>query len=125
MGAPTGQSLGSALEDHACRWLQSQGWRCIDRNWRCRAGEIDLVMLDGEVLVFVEVKARRSRQMGEAEEAITPAKAQRLLATGEWFLSEHPEFADAIWRIDLVALSLGRSGEIERTTRIESVVVSG
>ena len=67
-------------------------------------------MTDGDELVFVEVKTRVGRAMGSAEEALTSSKARKLVATAEWYLAEHPELGDPIWRIDLVAITLDATG---------------
>src|SRR6476620_794266 len=103
---PTPRSkLGSAGEQHARRYLEAKGFRWMDSNWHCLAGEADLVMIDGTEIVFVEVKTRRGDSAGTAEESVTASKAAKLLATGEWYLGEHPELGDPIWRIDLVAIT--------------------
>lgn len=117
-------ALGAAGERHARAVLEGRGWRFVEANWRCAAGEIDLVMADGGELVFVEVKTRRGESSGRAEDAVSPAKASRLLATGEWYVSEHPEWQDAIWRIDLVAITLGPGGSPLRVSQVENAVVS-
>jgi Holliday junction resolvase-like predicted endonuclease len=75
--------------------------------------------------VFVEVTGRISERAGFGEEAISPAKARRLLATGDWYVSEHPEFQQSIWRIDLVALTLSHDGAVRRLTHLENVITAG
>jgi len=117
-------ALGAAGERHARAVLEGRGWRFVEANWRCTAGEIDLVMADGDELVFVEVKMRRGEGSGRAEDAVSPAKAARLLATGEWYVSEHPEWQDTIWRIDLMAITLGPGGGLLRVSHIENAVVT-
>lgn len=120
---PTARSkLGFAGEQHARRFLESKGLRWVENNWRCAAGELDLVMIEGEWLVFVEVKTRRGEGAGRAEESISPAKGRKLLAAGEWYVAEHPEFADRIWRVDLVAITLARDGQVERVTHLANAV---
>ena len=95
--------LGRDGEDVAAAYLSSQGMRVVGRNWRCRAGEIDLVAVDGRWLVICEVKTRRSRTAGEPVEAVTPAKLRRLRRlAGEW-LSANGSPRRAI-RIDVVAV---------------------
>ena len=117
--------LGSAGESAARRYLESKNYAWVESNWHCAAGEIDLVMRDGPELVFVEVKLRRGEGSGRAEEGISASKSRRLLATGSWYLSAHPEIGDPIWRIDLLAITLDRSGRVERVTHIPNAVVSG
>jgi putative endonuclease len=72
------RAVGDFGEDQACRELESRGWELLDRNWRCAAGEIDIVARDGDTVVFCEVKTRRSARFGSPVEAVTPAKAARL-----------------------------------------------
>lgn len=117
--------LGDAGEGHVARLLEARGWRVIARQWRCEAGELDLVALDGDELVFVEVKTRRGDRAGRAEEAITRAKGARLMASAEWFVAEHPDHQHRIWRIDLAALTLDASGRVVRLNLVENAIVSG
>lgn len=77
---------GAAAEDQAADYLQRQGLRLLARNWRCRLGELDLIMRDGETLVFVEVRSRASAAFGGAGASITPAKQAKLIRAAEHFL---------------------------------------
>ncbi len=77
---------GQQAEALALIWLQQRGLVCITRNYRCRMGEIDLIMRDGNTLVFVEVRQRRSARFGGAAASITPAKQARLARTAEHYL---------------------------------------
>jgi putative endonuclease len=70
--------LGRAGEDRAAAWYRAHGYAILERNWRCPAGEIDLICARGRTLVFVEVKARTSATHGHPFEAVTPAKQRRL-----------------------------------------------
>ncbi|MFZ5474310.1 MAG: YraN family protein [Pseudomonadota bacterium] len=81
---------GAAAEDRAADYLSRQGLKLLARNWRCRAGEIDLVMQDGHTLVFVEVRSRASAAFGGAAASITPAKQARLIRAAEQYLLQHP-----------------------------------
>ena len=117
--------LGPTGEQDARTYLEAKGMRFLTANWRCLSGEIDLVMLDRNELVFVEVKARRGDYAGRAEEAVGRGKTRKLLATGEWFVSKHPEHHDRIWRIDLLALTYDREGRIKRVGHIVNAIVSG
>ena len=117
--------LGSVGEHHARLILERKGMAFVEANWRAPSGEIDLVMRDGELLVMVEVKVRRGERAGTAEQSISRAKATRLLATGEWYVAEHPEHADWPWRIDLVAITLDGRGVVTRVQHIEDAVVAG
>jgi putative endonuclease len=77
---------GCAAEDLALRFLLAQGLRLRTRNYACRMGEIDLVLQDGDMLVFVEVRQRRSHTYGGAAESITARKRARLVAAARHFL---------------------------------------
>ncbi len=116
------QGLGDAGEKLARRRLEQLGYEFISANWRCRAGELDLVMRDGDVVVFVEVKTRRGEALGSAEEAVTATKAARLFRAAEAFLATRPDFADAFWRVDLVAITLARSGAVSRITHLVDAI---
>lgn len=76
------------------------------RNWHCHAGELDLVMIDGDELVFVEVKTRTGDRLGRASETISAAKRRRVLSSAEWFVSVHPDYHCMIWRCDIVAVTI-------------------
>jgi putative endonuclease len=80
------QITGEAAEDHALRWLQERGLSLLERNFRCKAGEIDLILREGQTLVFVEVRQRADRRFGGAAASVTPAKQRRLLLTAQFYL---------------------------------------
>ncbi|MFM8467942.1 MAG: YraN family protein [Oxalobacteraceae bacterium] len=95
-------ALGKQAEDRALAYLVRQGLRLIVRNYRCRVGEIDLIMQDVGVLVFVEVRSRSSTRYGGAAASVGPVKQQRLWRTAEHYLMRyrHPPAC----RFDLVAM---------------------
>jgi putative endonuclease len=102
-------ALGSYGENLAARHLVGLGLVVLDRNWRCPAGEIDLVLRDGDVLVVCEVKTRSSDACGSPHEAITPAKLDRLKRLGVLWAEAH-QVRPAETRIDLVAVHRPRRG---------------
>ncbi len=115
--------LGATGERLAQAFLEGLGYRFVDRNWHCASGELDLIMLDGEELVFVEVKTRRGEASGRAEEAVSPSKVTKLLAAAEWFISEQPEHQERVWRCDLVAITMpARSGPPRFAHHINAIV---
>jgi putative endonuclease len=116
------QGLGTAGENLARRHLEQLGYVYIAANWRYLGGELDLIMRDGDILVFVEVKTRRGERLGAAEASISPAQARRLLLAAQTFLAEHPDLADAWWRIDLLAITLSPSGAVSRLTHIPDAI---
>lgn len=89
----------------AASYLEKKGYLILQRNYRSGAGEMDIVAQEGDCLVFVEVRARSTREYGTPEESITPAKAQRLIKVAQGYLQEQGESARE-WRIDLVAIQL-------------------
>ena len=97
------RSFGAWGEDQALAFLESRGMVCVTRNFRVVCGELDLIMDDSGVLVFVEVKTRRSLSFGAPEENVTPAKIKRIYQTSLEYL-ELNELFDRDWRIDVVAI---------------------
>lgn len=80
-------STGAQAEEQALGFLERQGLKLKERNYRCRAGEIDLILSDGKTLVFVEVRMRRSRAFGGAAESITQRKRARVVAAARHYLA--------------------------------------
>ena len=89
-------------EDIACRYLRSQGYEIIDRNWRCRFGEIDIVARDGSTLAFVEVRFRTGKCFGGPEASLTARKKERLVMTARAYLGQTR--AELPARFDFVAV---------------------
>ncbi|MFF4221309.1 YraN family protein [Streptomyces abikoensis] len=96
--------LGRYGEDLAARRLTEAGMTVLDRNWRCRAGELDIVALDGDVLVVCEVKARRAGRFEHPMAAVTATKAGRLRELAERWLAGHGGAPPGGVRIDLVGV---------------------
>ncbi|MFD9423128.1 MULTISPECIES: YraN family protein [unclassified Streptomyces] len=103
-------ALGRYGEDLAARLLADAGMAVLERNWRCRAGEIDIVARDGDALVICEVKTRRSGVFEHPMAAVTPAKADRLRRLAEIWLDGHGGPPDGGVRIDLVGVLVPRRG---------------
>lgn len=95
---------GIAGELRAREFLEAQGLRCIVAGWRCRLGELDLVMRDGEVLVFIEVRARGADNPVSAIESIDAGKQRRFARAARAWLSQNPHAADLPARFDIVAI---------------------
>jgi putative endonuclease len=96
------QVTGDAAEERALRYLEGQGMRLVARNFRCKGGEIDLIMQAGQTLVFVEVRQRADSGFGGAAASVTPRKQARILLAAQVFLQRHRE--PPACRIDVVAL---------------------
>lgn len=107
----TRASLGPWGESAAAKHLEQQGYTLLQRNWYCPYGEIDLVMMQDETLVFVEVKTRR-QSLTAAFASITPAKREKLVNAAEYYLTTHYPDAPPDWRIDVVAVTL-TDGQIQ------------
>jgi putative endonuclease len=97
------QALGAYGERVATRVLLEAGMLILDRNWRGRSGELDIVARDGTTIVFCEVKTRRRRTFGAAVEAVNPAKVRRLRRLAAQWLHEHPEARGEV-RFDVVSV---------------------
>ncbi len=95
--------LGKSAEGRAEAHLAGHGLKPVTRNWRCRFGEIDLVMQDGTTLVFVEVRLRRNADYGGAAASVTPAKQKKLLAAARLYLAGLANVPPC--RFDVVALA--------------------
>ena len=98
---PDRRAQGREAEDRAAEFLIGRGCTIITRRFKCRRGELDLVILDGDVLAFVEVKQRRSA--GQAEEAVTKRKRELLHESAREYLLKM-EQPDRAYRVDLVAV---------------------
>lgn len=85
------RSAGASGEDMAARFLEARGLRVLERNFRCRLGEIDLVCEDAGTLVFVEVRLRSGKRFGSAAESITAAKRARIVRAARHYLAGGPE----------------------------------
>ena len=105
------QRRGKQFEDLACKHLRRHGLKLITRNYRCRRGEIDLVMRDRQSLVFVEVRYRRQARYGSASESVNWHKQQRLIAAAEHYLL-HEAGSQPAARFDVIAIS-GDGAELE------------
>ncbi len=102
--------LGSWGEQLAGRFLLDNGYQIVTTNYRCSYGEVDIVALDGEELVFVEVRTRRAGNFGTPEESLSKPKLRRLLATCHNYLHQSG-MEDASWRVDLVSVSIDKGGD--------------
>ena len=102
------QEIGALGEQVAVGHLQGMGWRILQRNWRCRYGELDLIAADGPgTAVFVEVKTRTGDGFGGLEHAVTPQKIRRIRRlAGLWLAGQGRGWPDL--RIDVVGVRVGR-----------------
>ncbi len=91
---------GQVAENEACSFLQKQGLTLIEKNYRCRTGEIDLIMQDKEALVFVEVRYRANNDYGSALDSVDQHKIQKLISAATHYVSKHQ--SDLPMRFDVV-----------------------
>ena len=119
----TPHEIGRIGEELARTHLEAKGYRIVATNYRCRWGEIDLIVRDGREWIFVEVRTRRSDTYGGPEESLTKTKAQHLILAAQDFLARCEEAgADPEWRIDLVAIRLGAGRRVLGIEHMTSVV---
>ena len=107
------RALGARGEGAVVAWYEDRGYRIIDRNWRCRDGEIDVVARRGDVVVFCEVKARSSIAFGAPVEAVTWRKQQRLRHLARLWLVASGAAPAAGMRFDVASVLAGRIEIVE------------
>jgi putative endonuclease len=98
-------ATGKAGEEAAVQYLRQQGYRILERNYRCRFGEIDLIARDGSTLVFIEVKTRRSQRFGPAAAAVTIEKQRHLIRASQVYLTRMGK-AQELCRFDVVTIEI-------------------
>ena len=113
-------AVGRYGEDVAEAHVRRRGWQVLERNWRCRDGELDLVALDGDELVVVEVKTRRSTAYGHPAEAVTAVKLARVRRLAAQWLAAHDVHPRSI-RVDVIAVLLLR-GQAAQVDHLVGVV---
>lgn len=104
------QQDGQAAENAARDFLLAQGFHLICANYRCRLGEIDLIMQQQSLLVFAEVRLRNHPGFGGAAASVSTRKQQKIIASAEAFLHHHPDFAHCDCRFDVLALHANTAG---------------
>ena len=94
---------GESTENEAYKFLVTNGLKPVCRNFRCKQGELDLIMLDHQTLVIVEVRFRKTDKYGSAVESVTPKKQSRIIAATQYYLSINK--TDSLIRFDVIAFS--------------------
>ena len=102
-----GKTIGADTEQFACDYLQAKGLQLVHRNFFCRLGEIDLIMRDGDTLIFVEVRYRKNNLFGGAAASVTPAKQRKIIKTALKYQQQYAPH-DGM-RFDVVAVEGDRS----------------
>ncbi len=108
---------GKSAEREATLYLRRRGYKIIAQNLRLKAGEIDLVALKGDLVVFVEVKARSSEEFGTPVEGLLPRQQQRIRRAAEIFLAKRG-WSERDRRFDLIAVDLNEKGQVKRIEHI-------
>ena len=106
-----GPHAGQRWERLAESFLRKRGLKTLERNFNCRVGEIDLVLRDGPILVFAEVRYRSSDKYGSGAETVSPAKQKRIIRAAQKFLQIRPQHPAQVCRFDVVSIgnSQGRT----------------
>lgn len=105
MPAPEHLQTGQWAEAESEKFLRAEGLKFLARNFRCRRGEIDLIMRDGDVLVFIEVRYRRSQRFGTGLESVTASKRRRLFAAAGFFLTQGSTDPSIPCRFDVISVT--------------------
>ena len=108
---PEKSGVGVRGEEEAAQYYLDRGYRVLERNWRCRLGEIDLVLLKGDTVVLCEVKTRRGSAFGGPHEAVTWKKQRKLRQLGEAFLAASGARAAEL-RFDVASVTIPPSGDV-------------
>jgi putative endonuclease len=107
----TRQESGQTAENLARKHLELHGLRLVTQNWHCRRGELDLIMLDGNCLVFIEVRYRQHQAWGGALESIDGRKRAKLILAAQQFLQSEAKWGALACRFDVVAIEPAESGQ--------------
>lgn len=97
------REIGTVYENKAVLFLQEKGCQILERNFYTRFGEIDIIAMDGDYLVFVEVKYRKGAYQGAALEAVTPAKRRRIVQSARYYIYKKYYREDVPCRFDVIA----------------------
>jgi putative endonuclease len=112
-------AVGRAGEDVAADRLRQLGYNVTERNWRCRAGELDLIALDGETLVFVEVRSRTNpTRFGSAVEAVTPRKCRQVRELAAVYIKQRKAEARSV-RFDVAAVTFNGDGSVREFIHLQ------
>jgi putative endonuclease len=98
---------GKSTENQALNFLENRGLIFIENNFRCKCGEIDIVMRDANVIVFVEVRFRRNNRYGSGAETVGRKKQQKIIASASYYLQRNKKLARQPCRFDVISMSPG------------------
>nr|WP_154983894.1 YraN family protein [Paenibacillus xylanexedens] len=119
-GKLTRQQKGKIGEEEACRWLVKQGYSILQRNWRCRSGEVDIIAVREDLLIFVEVRSRSSNSgFGTPQESVDQRKMQQVRSTAGVYIQMSGEHTRQI-RFDVIAVIMNHFGKIMSINHLEN-----
>lgn len=113
-------NIGNQGESLACEYLKKQGYKILERNYRIRGGEIDIVARDKDYLVFVEVKTRSSHEFGLPVDAMTPWKIKFLLKTAQFYLLKI-NWGSKPYRLDFISIDFANNPEKPEIELIKNI----
>ncbi|GAB6180625.1 YraN family protein [Desulfotomaculum defluvii] len=115
------KALGKKGEEEACKFIHKLGYRLLERNYRCKLGELDIIAWDPiGMLVFLEVRSRSGNSFGIPEESINSTKKNKLRVLARYFLMARSEFTSVSCRFDIVAVHFNRDGEVKKINHIKN-----
>jgi putative endonuclease len=115
------KEVGAIGEKLAADFLKKRGYKIIQRNFRCREGEIDIIAQKDECLVFVEVRTKKNTAFGTPEESVTLSKREKLISLANAYIQAYNKPPQS-WRIDVVAVELTPDNRVSRLEHIENAV---
>lgn len=115
------RETGILGEKLACEFLGNNGYKIIERNFRCPGGEVDIIAQRQDTLVFIEVRTKSSRQFGSPEESITPTKMEHMRNVAAYYWQSRSNLPES-WRIDVIAIEMNSRGRVSRIELIENAV---
>jgi putative endonuclease len=123
----TNQKIGNIGEKYAEKFLASQNCRIIERNFRCRHGEIELIVFDypSREIAFVEVKARTNDRFGEPQDSVNWVKKQKILKTALYFLNSSRINYSLSWRVDVIAVKLNKQEKLVEINHFKNIFDGG
>jgi len=117
----TRRDVGIRGERIAESYLRRRGYTVLHKNYRCREGEIDIIVRDEDCIVFVEVRTKRDCGFGCPEESITSVKKERLIALAELYIQD-ADMPHVSWRIDVIAIELNSHNTVARLNHVVNAV---
>ncbi len=116
------QQTGKLAENLSCQFLKTKGYNIIERNFRSRYGEIDVVARKNNILIFIEIRSKSGSAFGSPEESFTAGKKQRFISTIMSYLNSHDNLPPD-WRVDFVAVDIDQdSGKANRIEIYENAL---